>query len=117
MHIVKDYDDYVKRNLKRGYTKADLNGAKWRFQCENCSLDSVFTFIRCLCFSLVRATPVGRTWEVRAMAHELEKKANKAYEESKQEWSELSTDMQVCSFIFVCVATNTRTSAFDLLLS
>ncbi len=61
------------------------------------------------------ATPVGRTWEVRAMAHELEKKANKAYEQSKQEWSELSTDMQVYPVIFVCVVTSTRTSQLTVL--
>ena len=65
VHIVKDYDDYVKRNLKRGYTKEALN--------------------------------VGRTWELRAMAHETEGKLKDAYQKSKQEWQNLSTDVQ--SFI------------------
>lgn len=77
VHIVKDYDDYVKRNLKRGYTKEALNG----------------TFSRYLFLAQVTFSLVGRTWEVRALAHEQEAKMKEALSESHTQWKELSAEM------------------------
>lgn len=69
--IVRDYDDYVQRNLNRGYSKSDLK--------------------------------VGRTWEIRAIAHQNEALIKKALADGKKEWAGLTEDVMAFMSEYVCL--------------
>jgi choline-phosphate cytidylyltransferase len=61
--IVRDYDEYVRRNLDRGYTKDQLN--------------------------------VGRTWEIRAVAHEKNRQLQQSLAQARKQYDELSEALKL----------------------
>jgi choline-phosphate cytidylyltransferase len=88
--IVKEYDEYVARNLKRGYTKEALNGTVLAKLCGFFDF-SVFKALFPFFFFLFS---VGRTWEVRALAHQTEAKLKATKAEVGERFADLSADVK-----------------------
>jgi hypothetical protein len=86
--IVKDYDAYIERNLKRGYTK-DQVCRVFDTRSFSCVLARRLLDVLSRVF-LNSQLGVGRTWEMRSVMHDKEKKLKKALFDTKTEWKELT---------------------------
>ena len=100
MTIVRDYDDYVMRNLKRGYTKESLNGVLFRSARKVVFFSGFLLLLKkshvsCyICSAPCLNIPVGRSWEYRAIAREKEAKMKAAIAVGRQHLWELKDEVE-----------------------